>query len=239
MKDTAAAPVPEGPAPDPVSALFEQRLDELLGAAQAACWKRLPWRPEEHERILHEAVHRTLAEAHAGKLDPSGAELAASAYRHADSAIRAFKRQWSSALRRTCDLPEDELFDTLLADAEPAASPALAELLRDEERRRLFGILRYFVVHLYADRTESQRNRALRDTYIVARHYLRGVSLGQIAEELDMTPSACSYARERTVQRLRELLEPGTGEARSFVQNSDCFDSVSELTQFLRLRIGA
>jgi hypothetical protein len=115
----------------------------------------------------------------------------------------------------------------------------LAELLRDEERRRLFSVLRYFVVHLYADKTERQRNRAIRDTYIVARHYLRGVSLAQLAEELDMTPSACSYARERTVERLRQLLDPDTGEARSFVQNSECFDSVSELTQFLRLRIGA
>lgn len=211
---------------------FEQEVDLLIDAARRACLRLLPWALEEHENIIQEALRRAIDNVRAGKVTGDSVDLAGYVYGVTRFCIQETKRKLYAREVRACALPEDdELVSSLFVqpDEEPPKEDPV-----DLRRKQLLEALRYYVVHMFATATELKRRQALRDTYILARHYLREVPLVALAEELGLTRRACQYAIDRTSQRLQQLFDPETGEVRSFVENSQNFSSISELTDLLR-----
>lgn len=230
--DAERPPNLEAPIPRAALPLPDVDVPVLVGAARRACLRLLPWAPEEHAGIVQEALTRTMAAIRGGSIRDDAGEMAGYVYGVARNCIQEVKRTFLRAELRGCCLPEDEaMLESLAVEGDISAGESL--LPEELARRHVLAVLRFHLVHAFDTGTEKQRRRALRDTFIVMRHYLRGVPLEVIARQMGLTRRACQYAVDRTIQALARLLDPSTGEARSFVENSHAFADVTELSAFL------
>jgi DNA-directed RNA polymerase specialized sigma24 family protein len=110
--------------------------------------------------------------------------------------------------------------------------------LRAELRQTVLDLLRFYVKrHAGTRYTRGQRYRALRDTLLVARCYLREKPLEEAALELGLKPEAAKKALKRTVTQLQRFVDRQSGAPAATVQNSSHFRSVTELSQFLRAQL--
>lgn len=212
---------------------FTAEIRDLVATARRACLRLLPWAPDEHDSIVQEALERTLVKVRAGQI-ADGADLAGYVYGIARNCVREARRRAYRAELRACALPEDdEVLATLYGDTRGLSVGSPAPIGEDVTQARLLAGLRYYVVHMCARATVAKRRQALRDTFILAQHYLRGVSLVDIAHQLGITRRACQYAIDRARRDLARVFDPESRDVRSFVDNSELFAGVSELTDFL------
>jgi RNA polymerase sigma factor (sigma-70 family) len=210
---------------------LEAWADQLLSAARRGCHSaELRAASGAVDDVLQETLLIVWRNAH--RLDPDTDRLCRWTWRVARNLARRVQK---FGRRREITGVDPDLLDELLDDLPDVESRVVLE----QESQKLLDALRFYVKHAVEQMsTLGQRRRALRNTFILARHFLRGQPNTAIAGELDMTADACLKAAEKARSDLRQFFDAKTGELKPAVVNSSHFRSVSEVSEFLRTRLG-
>jgi RNA polymerase sigma factor (sigma-70 family) len=218
-------------------AQFEAWYEQLENAARRGC--RFAGLPGDE---VPDAVQWTLAKVwqRAADLPPEVERLVRYTAAVARNRARRLRRYGDLARLRPTD---PELFDGLLdeaAEAEPRTHPdPERQSIEEQERQKVLDALRFYVKHHVEKlNTEGQRRRAFRNAFILARHCLRGQSYEQIAQALDMNPHTCRGAALHALEELQQYFDAATQELLPTVVNSSHFRTITEVSQFLRERLG-